>query len=698
MAGDLMAPSTGKTLTVYLAADLKKFNRGINQAEGSLKGFGNSVSKYLGPALIAATAAAGAFAVKLGVDAVNAASDLIETQNKVAVIFGDSADSILEFAETSVTALGQTETMALEAAATFAQFGKAAGLADQDLVDFSTDLVTLSADLASFNNSTPEAAITAIGSALRGEAEPLRRYGVLLDNAALKAEAMNLGIFDGTGQLSTQQKVLAAYEVILKQTTDAQGDFERTADGLANTQRILTAAVGDATAEIGLGLVSAIESATTAMGGSQGLAEVIGETGSVLANFTRGVGLNIEELIDFTQKLNEADNAATFAGTSIKVMDGALFGLRASLAFATLGLSELIGQVVNLGEADAIATERTKDLAAAFRALQIDSSIAAETVQRSNEILSGSVDVATKSQAKQADGLAGFIRLSTQAVESTDDLTRATGGAAKATETLTKWELKAAAAQEILQESEGLTATALDNSVTAFRSAISAVKDYASAIQGDLLSGIDLGAAFEAQFDDAGAATGTSLVEGFNKQIEQANYFGNVLNSIKAQGADKTLIDAIASLGPETGSALGQQLIDDGLVPTINEKWVGVQETTAGLAMGLVPEFMTAGVASAAQMVTGLAQQLKAEQKTLAKLGKNMAKPVGAAFRSRLAKDVAEAVRNVEASATAARAERVATAESAQQRITDQAVALAIQNVIRRGDARAGSAVQPVLT
>ena len=698
MAGNLMAPSTGKTLTVYLAADLKKFNRGINQAEGGLKGFGNSVSKYLGPALIAATAAAGAFAVKLGVDAVNAASDLIETQNKVAVIFGESADSILEFAETSVTALGQTETMALEAAATFAQFGKAAGLADQDLVDFSTDLVTLSADLASFNNSSPEEAITAIGSALRGEAEPLRRYGVLLDDAALKAEAMALGIFDGTGKLSTQQKVLAAYEVILKQTTDAQGDFERTADGLANTQRILTAAVGDATAEIGLGLVDAIEAATGAMGGSKGMAEAIEETGTILANFTRGVGANIESLTELTQKLDDTNSAAKIVGTSIGVLDAALWALKATSNAVTLGLSDAVLATIDLGDEINISTKRTKELAAAFRALQIDSTIAAENVERSNKILSGSVDVATKSQAKQADGLAGFIKLSTQAVDSTDDLTRATGGAAKATETLTKWELKAAAAQEILQESEGLTAQALDNSVTAFQSATQAVKDYAKSIQRDLLGGIDLGAAFEAQFDDAGQATGTSLVEGFNKQIEQANYFGNVLNSIKAQGADKTLIDAIASLGPETGSALGQQLIDDGLVPSINEKWVGVQETTAGLAMGLVPEFMTAGVASAAQMVTGLAQQLKAEQKTLAKLGKNMAKPVGSAFKSRLAKDVAEAVRNVEAAATAARAERVATAESAQQRITDQAVALAIQNVIRRGDARAGSVVQPVLT
>ena len=124
---------------------------------------------------------------------------------------------------------------------------------------------------------------------------------MLLDDAALKAEAMALGIFDGTGKLSTQQKVLAAYEVILKQTTDAQGDFERTADGLANTQRILTAAVGKATAEIGLGLVDAIEAATSAMGGSKGMAEAIEETGTILANFTRGVGANIESLTKLTQ-------------------------------------------------------------------------------------------------------------------------------------------------------------------------------------------------------------------------------------------------------------------------------------------------------------------------------------------------------------------------------------------------------------
>ena len=693
-----MAPSTGKTLTVYLAADLKKFNRGINKAEGGLKGFGNSISRFLGPALIGATAAAGAFAVKLGVDAVNAASDLIETQNKVAVIFGDSADSILKFAETSVTALGQTETTALEAAATFAQFGKAAGLADENLVNFSTDLVTLSADLASFNNSSPEDAINAIGSALRGEAEPLRRYGVLLDDAALKAEAMNLGIFDGTGNLSTQQKVLAAYEVILKQTTDAQGDFARTADGLANTQRILSAATGTASALIGEGLVEALEAATGAMGGSQGMADVIVETGQGVGDLVGGIGMLIGALADLVPAMEAVDKE----GRVTEEMFGLLSDNTVDFLDKLLQALPIIGAygkgLKMLREDARLYDERIQGVTGhldEMMQMQARAAIETQALRRENVASAYDSGIAAEQRRKQEAALAPYLARRAKLIAAT---TTETKGAVKATETLTKWELKAAAAQEILQESEGLTAQALDNSVTAFQSATQAVKDYAGAIQRDLLGGIDLGAAFEGQLDDAGKATGIGLVDAFNQQIEQAKWFGNVLTSIKKSGADDTLIQAIASLGPETGGALGQQMIDDGLIPTINDKWVGVQETTAGLAMGLVPEFMTAGVASAKEMVTGLATQLKAEQKTLAKLGKNMAKPVGAAFKSRLAKDVAEAVRNVEAAATAARAEKVANATAVQAGITQQAVSLAIQNVVRRADARAGSAVQPVLT
>ena len=665
--------STGKTLTIYLAADLKKFNSGINKAEGGLKGFGNSVSKFLGPALIAGAAAAGAFAVKLGVDAVNAASDLLETQNKVGVIFGESSQAILDFADTSVTALGQTQTQALEAAATFAQFGKAAGLAGSDLVDFSTEFVTLSADLASFNNSSPEEAITALGSALRGEAEPLRRFGVLLDDATLKTKAMEMGISDGTSKLTTQQKVLAAHAVVLEQTTDAQGDFARTADGLANTTRILSAAVEDAKAEIGLGLVAAIETATGAMGGSQGMAETISQVGQNVGDLTRGFGELIAETDNWISSLQGIEDATGDTEQESTLLLNAINSLRVSVALATAGGSELVMMLMNSGTASRLAAaeidslyDSTIALAKSQRAAAVEQTIAnrslADTVYDSG--------IAAAKLADQEKRLAPYLARRAELMEET---TTQTKSYTKATDELTKSQKRA----------EEQFTTALDT-LTSYQTAIT--------------SGLDLSAAFTGQFDEAGKATGVSLLDGFNQQIDQANLFGGILNQLQDQEGSEALIQQIASLGPIMGAQLGQQLIDDGLVKTLSDKWDKVQETTMTLAMGLVPEFLTAGIESGNQMVLGLAQQIGVEQKTLKKLGKNMAKPVGAAFKTRLAKDVAEAVRNVEAAATAARAERVASATAAQQSLTDQAVATAIQNIIRRGDARAGSAVQPVLT
>jgi len=109
--------------------------------------------------------------------------------------------------------------------------------------------------MASFNNAEPEEVIEAIGAGLRGESEPLRRFGVLLNDATLKAEAMALGIYDGTGALTDQQKILAAQEAIFKQTGDAQGDFQRTSEGLANQSRIMKAQFEDVTAELGAALL-----------------------------------------------------------------------------------------------------------------------------------------------------------------------------------------------------------------------------------------------------------------------------------------------------------------------------------------------------------------------------------------------------------------------------------------------------------
>lgn len=207
---------------------------------------------------IGAAVGAGLAAAFVG-QSINAAADYGETVSKVGQILGDTGGDAVQWAEANANAMGQTRTQALDAIATFSLFGSSAGLAGDDLLGFSSEMTTLASDLASFNNTDPQQAIDAIGAALRGESEPIRQFGVLLDEATLKARALELGLISTTTQaLTPQQKVLAAQAEIMAQTTKAQGDFARTSAGLPNTTRILKAEFTDLQVRIGSKLLPAV--------------------------------------------------------------------------------------------------------------------------------------------------------------------------------------------------------------------------------------------------------------------------------------------------------------------------------------------------------------------------------------------------------------------------------------------------------
>ena len=263
---DLIPP-----MMIKLQADVNDLKVGLAKAESAMKGVDDSVKKastgmtnfmskikQVGSTL--GVAFAGQQIVQFSKDIVMAASDMNETLSKTAVIFGDGFDKVNQFAETSANTMGMSKKAALDASSTFALFGKSAGLAGDDLGAFSGDLVKLSADFASFYNTSPEEAITSIGAALRGESEPIRKYNVLINEASLKQEALRMGLIKTTtGALDPQTRVLAAHALILKQSKDAQGDFARTADGAANTMRILSANMENAKAKLGAGLLPAFQ-------------------------------------------------------------------------------------------------------------------------------------------------------------------------------------------------------------------------------------------------------------------------------------------------------------------------------------------------------------------------------------------------------------------------------------------------------
>ncbi len=235
-------------------------NTGVQAADKQLKAFGTSAKTVAG-AVGGLSLAFGTVQSVLG-PAIKAASNMEESLSKVNVVFGKGARDVEKFASSAAKNLGQSKQAVLEAAGVFGTFGKAAGLAGTDLALFSNDFTQLATDLASFNNTTPEEAVQAIGAALRGESEPLRRYGVLLNDATLKQEAMTLGIYDGKGALTSQQKILAAQSAIFKQTGDAQGDFMRTSDGLANSTRTLSATFKDLQAKFGAAFLEQAKTAT----------------------------------------------------------------------------------------------------------------------------------------------------------------------------------------------------------------------------------------------------------------------------------------------------------------------------------------------------------------------------------------------------------------------------------------------------
>lgn len=246
------------TVTINIVGDATRLKSALNESESGLDRFSAKMSQ-VGDRLVSTglkmTAGITLPLAFLGKRAFDAASDLEESLNKVAVVFEDSAADIRKWSQNAATAFGLSRQAALEAAGTFGNLFRSMGIALPTASEMSRKLVQLAADLASFNNASPEDALLALRAGLVGEIEPLRRFGVSLSQARIEQKAMELGIWDGVDAISASAKAQAAYAIILEDTTLAQGDFARTADSAANQQRIMRAQFEDTAAKLGEALL-----------------------------------------------------------------------------------------------------------------------------------------------------------------------------------------------------------------------------------------------------------------------------------------------------------------------------------------------------------------------------------------------------------------------------------------------------------
>lgn len=254
-------------LTVTIDGDVDAYVRALGRANSETRQFsqsaGTSFTQLFGAVSLGNMASEGATvaAAMLGREmreAIGAASDLAESQSKLTQVFGDSAGGLREWASTASTSMGMSQQKAIEATASIGNFAQSLGLSRTEAVAMSPAVVQLAADLASFNNASPEETLLALRSGLSGEAEPLRRFGVALNAASVESAALELGLARTKDEITEGIKVQARYALIMDQTASAQGDFARTADGLANQQRTLNAQWDDMRAKIGEALLPAV--------------------------------------------------------------------------------------------------------------------------------------------------------------------------------------------------------------------------------------------------------------------------------------------------------------------------------------------------------------------------------------------------------------------------------------------------------
>ena len=184
--------------------------------------------------------------------AADKASDYEENLNKLSVAFGDYADEVREFTDNAQIDYGLSKVDASANASAFGAMAKGIGLAEEQAAEMSIELTKLSADLGSYFNTDVETSATALEAIFTGNAQALKKFGVVMTDTNLKEFAKELGMTDRQFQkLSSEDKVLLRYQYVLAQTSDAQGDFARTNDGTANTIKSFQATVEDLTTTLG---------------------------------------------------------------------------------------------------------------------------------------------------------------------------------------------------------------------------------------------------------------------------------------------------------------------------------------------------------------------------------------------------------------------------------------------------------------
>lgn len=259
--------------------------------------------------------------INFGQQAVNVASDLTEVDNVVQKAFGNMRGEMDALADSSIKNLGISRLEAYQTGSTFMAMGKSMLTSSQDAKDMALNLTKLSANMASFFNTSNKYAAIALKSIYTGETETLKQYGVVMTEVNLKQFALAQGITKSYNEMSQSERVMLRYQYVMQQLGYIGDDFIDTQDSWANQTRVLKEQWKEFLSVLGTGIITVLTPLVKALNMIMGRMIAIAKSiGSVLSNV---FGIQVQSANQVSGAISDTAGAFDDATTAVGDYDKA---------------------------------------------------------------------------------------------------------------------------------------------------------------------------------------------------------------------------------------------------------------------------------------------------------------------------------------------------------------------------------------
>lgn len=248
-------------LIIRVVADTSAAKKPLDDSASRVDKVGKTLNKL---ALPAAAVVAGIAA--FGKAAVDSASRTQQAMGALDSVFGRNAGQVKAWAANAATAVGLSQSQYGELASTIGAQLKNLGIPFDQVAGRTKTMIGLGADLAATFGGTTADAVEALSATMRGETDPIERYGVSIKQATIDAELARTGADKLTGAAAKQARTMATLSLISKQTADAHGQFARESDSAAGSAQIATAQMENFKSTMGTALLPVVAAVSAALG------------------------------------------------------------------------------------------------------------------------------------------------------------------------------------------------------------------------------------------------------------------------------------------------------------------------------------------------------------------------------------------------------------------------------------------------